>query len=402
MISEKLANAILKILPWILAAVPLLRVINPQSSQLSMMSVELMVLSAFLLLIAVLIRKERLSISMSLVAFLLVCAFSILNNYIIDEYQPWRRLIFFLIFLCCYGPLFISETLDRLRRKTLKLICIAFTAISLFAMIAYTTKLAVSGYVEAFWPFSKFNVMVMAGVCAVSIIYLFYRIFDVACRNKIRLVCYSVALVILVAMLVVAASRVAMAGVAFALIVSIVAGVLFGKKRILTVKNIVGVVIALLMATAMVVPFTELMEKKVEYSESHGSYLSSRANRWENRIREFKESPIIGVGFSSYRYRNTALNPFDDVSTIGRIEPGSSWLFLLSSLGVVGFAAFALIFIKRVYDNVKYYTNYSLLLLTLLAFLAIHMTAEGYVVAAGSPICPVLWLALTKRKNVVS
>lgn len=402
MISEKLSNSIIKSLPWLLSLVVLLRLIDPNSAEMSTASVALMVFCTLLTFIVILRDKASVSVSMSMVAFLVVCAFSILTNYILDEYNPWRRLIFFILFLCCYGPLIITPNMQQVKRRTLKYICIAIVFFCVFAMITYTTKLIISGEADPFWPFDRSTVVTTAGACAVALIYLFHRIFEQRCRHRIKLICMIVALVILSAMLLVAGSRAALAGASFAMIVSISGGIIFGKRRFISLKTLAGVILSALFIFSMVKPFTYNMEKKVEVAEAKGSYLSSRTNRWENRVREFKESPLIGVGFSSYRYRNTALNPFDDVSTVGRVEPGSSWLFLLSSLGLAGFIAFSFIYIKRIHYNVKNYSTYNLFILSLLAFLAIHMTTEGYVVAAGSPLCPILWLALMKRKNAVS
>ena len=58
------------------------------------------------------------------------------------------------------------------------------------------------------------------------------------------------------------------------------------------------------------------------------SFSNTRAWLWEARIAEFRESPAIGIGFLRTIYGRE--------SELGEIEPGSSYLAILSMTGLVG------------------------------------------------------------------
>ena len=74
----------------------------------------------------------------------------------------------------------------------------------------------------------------------------------------------------------------------------------------------------------------------------------SRANKWNSRLIEFDNAPFIGIGFSSIDING--LDNFDRVT--GQIEPGSSWLSLLSMTGLIGFFSFLFINFK-IYKNIS-------------------------------------------------
>lgn len=132
------------------------------------------------------------------------------------------------------------------------------------------------------------------------------------------------------------------------------------------------------------------LEQKQAANVRMGGTLTSRNEKWANRIAEFESSPLWGVGFSSidpntHEYWNKAK---------GVIEPGTSWLSILSMLGIVGFILFLIIY-KKAYTLVfKSTDNRSILLSSFLIFYSIHMIAEGYIFAAGNPVCIFFWLLL--------
>lgn len=125
------------------------------------------------------------------------------------------------------------------------------------------------------------------------------------------------------------------------------------------------------------------LEQKQAANVSMGGTLTSRTEKWLNRISEFESSPLWGVGFSSidpdtHEYWNKEK---------GVIEPGTSWLSILSMLGIVGFTLFMVIF-KKAYTLVFNSTDSCCILLySFLIFYSIHMITEGYIFAAGNPVC---------------
>ena len=118
---------------------------------------------------------------------------------------------------------------------------------------------------------------------------------------------------------------------------------------------------------------------------------SSRASRWDSRIIEFENSPLIGVGFSALDPK-VAVGEFD--AGIGVIEPGSSWLSIFSMLGLTGAFLILGIFIRAFLRVWKTPNMHQATLVGVLTLLFIHMVAEGYIFSAGSFLCFVLWLAV--------
>ena len=140
----------------------------------------------------------------------------------------------------------------------------------------------------------------------------------------------------------------------------------------------------------------------MDSSEDVGSLTSSRDALWEDRIKEFKAFPVFGVGFASYN-----LNYIQSENSINRlsgtVEPGSSWLFLLSSLGLYGFLSFLL---------PVFYTLYILyrdsrtgmnggLVGSIMTLFCVYMLVEGFVVASGSYLCFLLWLSLSESEQIL-
>lgn len=109
----------------------------------------------------------------------------------------------------------------------------------------------------------------------------------------------------------------------------------------------------------------------------------SRSEKFGYRIKEFASSPIWGVGFS-------AIDPHTGDGfnrKRGVIEPGSSWLAILSMTGLVGFILFCRMY-KQSYDTMKTSDEQiSVLLFAVFILISVHMIAEGYVFATGNPLC---------------
>lgn len=113
---------------------------------------------------------------------------------------------------------------------------------------------------------------------------------------------------------------------------------------------------------------------------------NSRSEKWNLRINEFKENPIVGYGF-------VAVDPrYDDVGPGGVIEPGSSWLAVLSMTGILGFVIFCTIMWKAFKNPLRYHTLIGALLGACLTIMAVHMFAEGHVFSGGSYLCFLVWL----------
>ena len=128
--------------------------------------------------------------------------------------------------------------------------------------------------------------------------------------------------------------------------------------------------------------------------EKNGSSSSlsfdSRQELWEDRIDDFKSSPIWGVGFCATVIKGSI---GVDMAT-GRIESGSSWIIVFSMLGIIGACILIPLFVKAFKAAYKQKTNYCSVICGILALFFIHMFAEGYVFAGGSFLAFMLWLSV--------
>lgn len=164
-------------------------------------------------------------------------------------------------------------------------------------------------------------------------------------------------------------------------------------------SKIIGIGIILIGIFALISPslerFTQPLMNKQEHNEEEGGMLYSRQSKWNNRISEFKSSPIFGVGFAAMDTKNKG--DYDNYT--GTTETGSSWLALLSMTGLIGFSIFCSIFfpIVRLLKTKALKTRTSgeaALLLPLVAIFFTTMFTEGYVLAGGSFFCYFFWLLL--------
>lgn len=128
---------------------------------------------------------------------------------------------------------------------------------------------------------------------------------------------------------------------------------------------------------------------KNENSSELGEY-GSRTVKFYSRISEFVSSPVYGVGFASIDPKG---DDYYNAET-GVIEPGSSWLALLSMTGVCGFLLVLSFYISayRILLNTK--SIYSNLFLGLISIFSFHLLFEGYILAGGSVLFFIFWLIL--------
>lgn len=115
----------------------------------------------------------------------------------------------------------------------------------------------------------------------------------------------------------------------------------------------------------------------------------TRGHLWAARIHEYSSSPVVGVGFQQQKiYREDTDEKF--------LEPGSSYLAVLSMTGTLGAAGFlatiAALWTSLFSPSSAVPTELKDLLRGWTAFFAVHFFIEGYVFACGSLLCFLFWL----------
>ena len=213
---------------------------------------------------------------------------------------------------------------------------------------------------------------------------MLYLIYRALLQLKSARKWYYVAIAMLAATVLISASRTAL--------MSAVAGGLMmiyqsNKKNGRFVKVIMGILLVGMLTYPLWEGFTVGLQTKNEANVELGAY-GSRTEKWTARMEEFISSPLYGVGFAAQDPNGK--DYYDTVT--GTVEPGSSWLCILSMTGLIGFLLFVNI-IKKPYQYLKNNpTPYNSLLLGLLVFICTHMVSEGYIYAGGSALCFMAWL----------
>ncbi|MCM1177490.1 MAG: O-antigen ligase family protein [Ruminococcus flavefaciens] len=302
-------------------------------------------------------------------------------------FKPWSRLVFFTLLLICTSPLLQSKKLCQLRRQTFNAVMWLVSILSVLTFFCYFLGINFMYIAPEFNMYNTvgtfgglFNQSMMMGpIAGASTIFLSYHYFE--SKQK----WYLIFALCCVGSVFLSSSRVSfMCTVAGTLVMLYKAT--GGQGRF--IKIIASTILIATITFPLWGSITEKLVQKQTNNLEAGSTFSSRENKWEARIAEFESSPVFGIGFASVDKN------LDDTGIGGVVEPGSSWLAVLSMTGIIGFCFFILIF----YTAYKYCKRMKspddALLLGLLVLFAVHMVAEGYVFAAGSFLCFFLWMVI--------
>lgn len=221
----------------------------------------------------------------------------------------------------------------------------------------------------------------LLGPCSVLVAMVFLNSFMVE-RKKLYILFFFIS----TATVALSASRAS----ALALAVPIIYSLFFMKNLGNSRKNLIGLLLAVFILGA---PIAEklgggLMEKQQRNIEMGGA-LSSRQEKWDARIEEFRENPVTGIGFCAVDTKNT-----EDYNLYGGVEPGSTHLSVLSMTGIVGFIPYIMVLLAaykavRRDESVK-----AKIRMCLFLAMIIHATFEGYGLYAGGFLFLMFWLMI--------
>ena len=313
--------------------------------------------------------------------------------------EVFRSELRFALFCAVFGvasSLFQSEDIRYTHRKALVFICKICVALSIISFFCFflginlmTSQYSDSGYIEDYenslGGFSGIFIhsMILGPIASISAIY----VFDKALRQG-KFVFWAL-WVLCVGAVFMSASRAALLSL---LIASAV--VLFSLKKSKKIGNgvvLIAVCFALLLPSAGFIT-SRVIEKQRQREEMGKGLLDSRNDKISYRLQEFLEHPLQGVGFASI---DPALGDEFNPST-GTIEPGSSWLCVLSMSGLLGFIPFLFIVVRAwlSLQKVKKRESSYFLVQGLFVFFLFHLFFEGYLFSAGNPLCLFVWLVI--------
>lgn len=339
-------------------------------------------------------NSTKLKYDIRYVLLILIIIFSFLANNIPTVFNSEIKFLGFLIVLLFSSNLINNRYLNFNKIEFLDQVNKVF---SLFTFICFL------GLLFGFFP--KINLqetaggfsglfnssMFLAPMCAMVIIYNFY-LSPITKKNKIL---KFIVIITNFYILFLTGSRATLLALILALLFFIFK--LYSHNFLRWIKKYwyVGIMVIILLFNLNKVDFLNVFINKFETEERLG--FNSRQTLWDNRLSEFESNPIFGIGFNSV---NLDISKYEFKEDSNSIEPGSSWLFLLSTLGILGVIIYIAIlsdFIKKVLKKNSLYENY---ILSILFFLIIHMIFEGYIFAVGNIFVYIFYLALSNLVNV--
>lgn len=311
-------------------------------------------------------------------------------------FKIWQRLGLLICVFCSLTPVFKSSINSLFR---IRLFVLFLCLISLICVASFFCYFLGINYMWSFYGTSGFGItagtfggltrqsMVLGFFAAISTIFLTFLSVSGSYSKKTKRILIFCALACEFCVLV-SASRASLLMSITGLCV-----MLYLKNRAnlgMTLKYGILIVFALILSYPLYSNYLDFVLQKQEANIEMGGTFASRNDKWSNRLDEFESSPILGIGVGTVDVKHV-----EDYSIDGVIEPGSSWLAMLSMTGILGTTYFLIITIPmiiRLYRKAKKEPGLSVLTFSLICALFIHMIPEGYIFAGGSPLCFTFWL----------
>jgi len=325
--------------------------------------------------------------------FVFFCILSIMMNDIPSRFQPWFRLVSFIMVVGLIGPLVSSPKFYAFRYFAFSKANLAILVLGAGSFLTRVLPLGVP-HGRGGWSGLFIHTMILGPMAAIALMLSFYLFYLEKGKDypvKKRIMFFQVCIGFSFLSLLLASSRTA--------ILACVAGLLFFFYKIYQerfTKFLYSIIIVTVL-TAGSYPlwsqYTTGIQQKMESSEKKGDLASSRTSIWQARLMEFSQSPIYGIGFSHLIF--TGGNPKDKEDD-GKIEPGSSFLAVLAMTGILGFSVFIILFLGYLFFLLtnKFDMLSTAVLGSLLIFFILHMLAEGYVLSSGGVLFFYVWLLL--------
>ncbi len=339
-------------------------------------------------------HPRRTSLNKPLACFVAIYGLSLLLHLAPEPWLRTQRFLAFLIGMLCFSPLLTSDSLAKTR---LRISAITYYVLSAMVFLSFLVWLAsfIQFGEDGIWKSGIHNYgfcgifkmgMVLSPVSAIIAITAAFLLLEG--KSKIKPFLNGLILFTGIIMCVAGGSRIASVGLFLSL-----ASLLIIKRHVLAQMLHSRLAIAMALSGTILLiassPYAlSVIRHKNMIGESHGSLFYSRERLWHDRIEEFASSPLTGIGYA---------NEFPSERNKGsltEIEPGSSWLALMSYGGLVGLGCFLWFssslarMLYRIRDDGRFP-----ICLAILLFLVINAFTEGWLMFAGSIIFPVFWLA---------
>ena len=332
-------------------------------------------------------------VSAAYIALIIGAVASLTFNDVLPEFKAWQRLLFFGTMIIPISS-FIENDKFRIKRLyafnftlwmsvfvgVASFICYLFGINFMYNFVSGEYSINTAGWFGGITVHS----MLMGPVSALGATFMTWYVTDGAARNKKKRYMYYFCIFACVAAAILSASR--GSTVAAVLGSAVVYLLRNGKSGGKITTGLLGLLFIGIVIQPLMTPFTAmLMEKQSRNIESGGTF-ESRQGKWENRIEEFESSPIYGSGFCTVSANSS------DYSEGGIVETGTSWLAVLSMLGIVGAICIFVIVFKPVMLIYRRMNRTDVLFFGIFCVFLLHMATEGYIFAGGNFMFFCFWL----------
>lgn len=342
---------------------------------------------AILILYALYSLKNLRSVNILFALFLLYVPLELLAMQPDSVFKPWARYVLLALVFICNSPLLQGGKCRLHRSRIFKIILFscAFlgigSCVARFVGINYMTDNSSFG-VGTFGGLTLHSMLLgpIAGIGSLYMMALWYK-------TKKRWYVAGVVMCLLAVLF--SASR-------SSLMATLAGNVLMLYKMSGTGSKFMKYVVMITLVASATFPLwgsaLDDVIAKNDVNVEAGSAFDSRSEKWEARTKEFKENPILGVGFAS-------IDPnASDVSELtlatGIVEPGSSWLCIFSMTGLIGALLLLPVFYRAFFTAWRSRSELAAVITGILTLFFVHMFAEGYALSGGSFLAFCLWLAV--------
>ncbi|EPR74763.1 hypothetical protein ADIWIN_0127 [Winogradskyella psychrotolerans RS-3] len=296
---------------------------------------------AFTVFLAIINSKHKIDYLTLTLVF--ICLLSIQFNTIPVFFKPYNRFIVFVIALLVLSPLFYGDYINQVKHY-----CFKYTN----HLIVWLTLLSFVGRVSGVYSgidngsnFGGFtiNSMTLSPLAGISLLLCVFNLKYKDLKKKQNLF-YKFMIVVSFLTLLLSASRIAIVSAVIALLFL---SIQLYKKRLGTlIRVLLGICLLSILSFPLWSQYTENLIEKTEKRAADGDEFGSREELWAYRLDEFKESPVIGIGYSNALYGTINYDT-------GTVEPGTSWGVILAMTGILGIGIFVFLVLRTFIRNSK-------------------------------------------------
>lgn len=346
---------------------------------------------------------RKVKVNWVLLLFLVICAASIIVARPLPSFQSWERLILLSVSLMAISPLLTSPAFNATRNMAWwAMMMLSRVTVGASFIIYLILLLGVEEFPSGhtLYPFygSTIEYMILSPIAAMVALDSLWRAINIP--GKTASLSWLVATVVSCLICALTGSRITLAGLATGIVVIIWFTRKELKQRLAGHAAVVILCLAVSVGAAFVARnhIFHMVFFKMELAESNGSLTASRDGKWADRIQEFKDEPLLGIGFAAQKYYRSQFDDPERYGKPGPIEPGSSWLSVIAQTGVFGglcMLAFLCCVILTARRNLREPSlrKETTLFLAILSMTMVNGIAEGWLLFAGGGVFMPFWFS---------